>query len=301
MRAEPLDCLIIGGGPAGLTAAIYLARYRRRFLVVDGGASRAMLIPTSHNHSGFPDGIAGPALLERMQRQAKKYGAPIRRDTVASIKRDAAALFHAEMAADEIIARTVILATGVVDIEPDLPDVPDAIRRGLVRHCGICDGYEVIDHRVGVLGRGSGGLHEALFLRTYTRDVTLLSLGQPLNLNLAEMEAARAAGIVLVEEPVVSVEIEGDRIASLTTQGGACTPFDSLYSALGDRVRSDLAHQLGVELDGKGCILTDEHKLTSMEALYAAGDVVRSLDQISVAMGEAAIAATSVHNRLRNG
>lgn len=300
MSDDPLDVLVIGGGPAGLTAAIYLARFRRRFQVVDAAASRAALIPVSHNHAGFPEGIAGPALLTRMAAQARKYGAEVIRGTVKGMGRDTDGLFLATLDDASIRARTVIMATGVVDIEPDLPNLSDAIHRGLVRHCGICDGYEVMDHRVAVLGRGQSGLREALFLRTYTRDITLLSLGQPLNLSAAQIEKADAAGITLIEEPITSVEIEGTRIASFTLQGGICKPFDSIYSIMGSKARSELTHEMGATLDDKGCIVTDEHQRSAIEGLYAAGDVVRSLDQIAVAMGEAAIAASSVHNLLLN-
>lgn len=298
MPDKPLDSLVIGAGPAGLTAAIYLARFRRRFRVIDGGASRARLIPISHNHAGFPHGIAGPKLLKRMSVQARKYGAQIVAGTVRSLVRDEGGLFVAQLDGTQVRARTVLMATGVVDIEPDLPQLPQAIHRGLVRHCGICDGYEVIGQRVGVIGRGDSGLREALFLRTYASDITLMSLGQPLDLSPEERRRAQSAGIVLTEEPVVSVELEQNRIASLTMQGGVCRPFESLYSIMGDKVRSDLAKPLGAELDDRGCIITNEHQRSSIEGLYAAGDVVRSLDQISVAMGQAAIAATSIHNEL---
>ena len=237
-------------------------------------------------------------LLERMAAQARKYGAQIVPGTVTSLKRDADCAFTAEVEGAPIRARTVLMATGVVDMEPELPNLSQAIRRGLVRHCSICDGYEVIGHRVGILGRGDSGLREALFLRTYTEDITLLSLGQPMDLSPEELSKAASAGIVLIEEPVVSVEVDDDRIASLTLHGGLCKPFDSIYSIMGNTVRSELAEQLGAKLDDKDCIVTDEHQASSIDGLYAAGDVVRSLDQISVAMGEAAIAATSIHNRL---
>jgi len=298
MNDHPLDCLVIGAGPAGLTAAIYLARYRRRFCVIDGGASRATLIPTSHNHAGFPEGIAGPALLERMATQARKYGTQLVPGTVTSLQRDADYTFAISLDERLIRARTVLMATGVVDIEPELPDLPQAIHQGLIRHCVICDGYEVIGHRVGVIGRGDGGLREALFLRTYADDITLLSLGQPLDLSHDERHRAASAGITLIEDPVISVEVKGDRIASLTLQGGVCRSFDSVYSVLGDTVRSGLAGQVGAKLNDKGCIITDRHQASSVEGLYAAGDVTCSLDQISVAMGEAAIAATAIHNLL---
>ena len=145
---EPLDCLVVGGGPAGLSAAIYLARFRRRFRVIDGGLSRAATIPLSHNHPGFPDGIGGPALLARMRRQAEVYGARIDSGLVEGLERRRGDdTFVAAVGNDgEVVrARTVLLATGVMDIEPDLPDVLGAVRRGLVRHCPICDAYEVID------------------------------------------------------------------------------------------------------------------------------------------------------------
>lgn len=299
MNSDPLDCLVIGGGPAGLTAAIYLARFRRRFQVIDSGASRAAWIPTSHNHAGFPDGIHGTTLLERMKAQAQRYGAPIRSGTVTRLERREDGVFVANVGQDQLTARTVLLATGVIDLEPDLPDLPDAVQRGLIRHCGICDGYEVIGHKVGVIGRGSGGLHEALFLRTYTDDVTLLSFGEDLLLSPEEQLRAQAAGIIVIREPVTSVTVESDRITSMATRQGSSHSFESLYSALGSTARSDLLHALGTILDENGCVATDEHQRSSTDGLFAAGDVVRSLDQISVAMGEAAIAATAIHNRLR--
>jgi thioredoxin reductase (NADPH) len=295
---EPLDCLVIGAGPAGLTAAIYLARFRRRFRVIDGGKSRARLIPTSHNHAGFPEGIAGPALLDRMAAQALKYGALITPGTVTELTKMDDGIFAVTVGAERIHATTVLLATGVVDIEPDLPNVEAAIERGLIRHCGVCDGYEVTGHRIAVIGRGDKGLREALFLRTYTADVTLMSHGKPLELSPAETQAAAEAGIVLIEEPIASVEVEGDRIASLTTTGGSCAAFDSVYSALGDDVRSTLVLSLSVHLEDGGCVIVDDHLRSSLPGLFAAGDVVVGLDQISVAMGHAAIAATAIHNHL---
>ncbi|WP_202131050.1 NAD(P)/FAD-dependent oxidoreductase [Methylobacterium sp. 2A] len=294
-----MDFLVIGGGPGGLTAAIYLARFRRRFQVIDAGRSRAALIPTSHNHAGFPEGINGKTLLARMAEQARKYGAHIAADTVTQLVRRSDGVFLATIDAEQIAARTILLATGIVDREPALPDVPDAIQRGLVRHCGICDGYEVLGRRVAVIGHGSSGINEALFLRTYTSDVTLLSLGCPLSLSEDERGQAAEAGIRVVEEPVARVVIEGDQIRALAMSEGDPRSFDALYSALGSDARSDLVRSLGTHVDDKGCVVTDAHQRSSTDGLFAAGDVVRSLDQISVAMGQAAIAATAIHNRLR--
>lgn len=258
-RERVLDCLVIGGGPAGLTAAIYLARFRRRFQVIDAGMSRAALIPTSHNHAGFPEGVHGKTLLSRMTEQARKYGAHIVSGEIAGLKRRADGIFVAELGAERIAARTILLATGVVDREPDLPNVPDAIQRGLVHHCGICEGYETLGKRVGVLGHANSGLHEALFLRAYTSDVTLLSLGCPLALSEEEQRQAAQAGIAVIDEPVKHVVIEGERICALAMRDGGHLSFEALYSALGSDARSDLVHRLGTRLDDKGCVVTDEH------------------------------------------
>lgn len=298
MPRSVLDCLVVGGGPAGLTAAIYLARYRRRFQVVDAGRSRAVLIPTSHNHAGFPEGIHGRVLLGRMTEQARKYGAHIVPGSVTRLERRPDGVFLATLDGEPIPARTILLATGVVDREPELPAVSDVIRRGLVRHCGICDGYEAMGQRVGVIGQGNSGLHEALFLRTYASDITQLSLGRPLTLTAEERRQAAKAEIAVVEEPVRRVVIDGDQVRALNMLSGVCRSFDVLYAALGSAARSELVRGLGTHLDDKGCVVTDEHQRSSTDGLFAAGDVVRSLGQISVAMGQAAIAATAIHNRL---
>lgn len=299
----PLECLVIGGGPAGLAAATYLARFRRRLLLVDGGASRAALIPRSHNLPGFPDGIPGGELLARQREQARRYGAPVLDGLVTGLEQTPDGLFEAHIEEGSahsatVRARTVLLCTGVVDIEPVLPDVVDAIRRGLVRHCPICDGYEVIGQRIGVIGRNAAAAGEALFLRTYSEDVTLLTLGEPVDLDENTRARLAASDVRVVDEPVAEVTIEADAILALCLRDSGPAPFDTIYSALGSRVRSDLARELGARHDWNGSIFVDEHQRTSVLGLWAAGDVVCGLEQISVATGHAAIAATDIHRSL---
>jgi thioredoxin reductase (NADPH) len=295
-----LDCLVIGGGPAGLTAAIYLARYRRSFEVVDSGASRAGWIPLSHNHAGYPDGIAGTDLLTRMRRQAERYGATVTKDEVLTLRRTRNAGFVAELPDREVRAKTILLATGVVDREPDLPNLYNAVQRGLIRHCPICDGYEVMDHKVAVLGHGKMCFGEALFLRDYTSDLTFLTLGRPMSLEPDQESRLRDAGVAIAETPVIQVAVIGDRITELVLADGRRLAFDTIYSALGTEPRNALARQIGAELDGEdGRLVVDAHQQTTVDGLYAAGDIVAGLNQISVAMGQAAVAAAAIHNRLR--
>ena len=164
-----LDCLVIGAGPAGLTAAIYLARFHLRIEVVDAGDSRAALIPRTRNHAGFPGGISGEALLGRMREQAAEFGVDVRHDVVESLERIDGG-FRAHAGDDGIEARSVLLATGVVNHRPKMggAEHDDALARGLLRYCPICDGYEVTNKRVAVIGSRSHGYNEAVFLRMYT-------------------------------------------------------------------------------------------------------------------------------------
>jgi thioredoxin reductase (NADPH) len=298
---EPiLDCLVVGAGPAGLTAAIYLARYRRSFLVMDAGASRAAWIPTSHNYPGFPDGIGGTELLGRIRDQAERYGAAIRAACpVRSLRRTPEGTFAAETEDGAIVARTALIATGVIDLEPELPDLYDAVQRGLIRHCPVCDAWEVIDDSIGVIGHDAHAANEALFLRDYSADVTLLSLGWPFELDAERRRALAEAGIELIDAPVDEVVTEGSRIARLAMRDGTALAFDTLYSALGCAPRNDLARQLGAEMTPEGLLLTDAHQQTSVEGCYAAGDIVEGLNQIVVAMAQAARAASAIHQRLR--
>jgi thioredoxin reductase (NADPH) len=295
----PLDCLIVGGGPGGLTAAIYLARLRRRFALVDAGQSRASWIPRSHNHPGFPQGVGGTELLERMREQLASHGGAVRGGTVTSLALQPEGGFLAKWDETALAASHVILATGVVDIEPPLPKAQEAVRRGLVRQCPICDGYEMMDHKLAVIGRGTQGLAEALFLRTYTADITLVTLGEPLDLDEENRRRMEAAGIRAVETPLVEIGIEADRIARVVLADGTALMFDNIYSALGIHPRADLAAALGVELRPDRRIVTDGRQRTSIDGCYAAGDIVTGLNQLGVAMAHGEIAAVDIHNRLR--
>jgi len=296
-----IDCLIVGGGPAGLTAAIYLARFHLQVVVVDGGNSRAALIPKTRNHAGFPEGITGPNLLRRMSQQARIYGARVVDGTVDAIipeGADSGDGFLASGSFGEISARSVLLATGVINNHPDMPDdLHDAaLARGLIRYCPICDGYEVTDQPVGIIGTGERGLGEALFLRGYTADLTLIAPSAAHELDEAQRAELAEAGVRLVDGPTGEFELGEDRIRMDSAAG--ILSFASLYPALGSAIRSELAVALGAETSPDGCLLVDAHQRTSVAGLYAAGDVVKGLDQISHAMGEGGVAATTMRNDL---
>ena len=290
-----LDILIIGAGPAGLTASTYLGRFLRRVLVADAGEPRACWIPLSHNMPGFPAGITGGAILTRMREQAEEYGAVIEGGSVETLKAVDGG-FVARLNGRDIRARAVLMATGVVDHHPDLPGVEDAVRRALVRICPICDAYEATGKAVAVIGDSDMGVREAAFMRTYSDRVTLIHVGEASA--LTEREALARLGIALVETPIEQVHLEGDRVTALSW-GGRQTAFDMVYSALGTSPNASLAERLDAALCDDGRLVVDDHQMTSIPGFYAAGDVVRGLNQIAVATAEAAVAATAIHNALR--
>ncbi len=299
MEAPVLDCLVVGGGPAGLTAAIYLARFHLDILVVDGGKSRASWIPCTRNHAGYPDGIEGKELLRLMREQACKYGAKIQTELVTRLERDEeTGLFTATWGSGTAVARAVLLATGVTNRRPPMDEElhDDALARGLVRYCPICDGYEVTDKRVGVIGSDSHGVAEALFIRSYTADVTLIAPDKALRLKPDDHRRLEEAGINCIDGPAQAVAIAQDCIVVDTAEGHHA--FDSIYPALGSDTHTQLAEMVGADLSSDACIKVDSHQRTNVAGLYAAGDVVIGLDQISHAMGEGGVAATTIRNDL---
>jgi thioredoxin reductase (NADPH) len=294
---EPLDCLIVGGGPAGLTAAIYLARFHMRILVVDDGKGRAQSIPCTRNLSGFPKGVSGKEIVGRMREQAQLYGAKIKDGFVSRLDRNDEG-FSAAWEGGSVQSRTVLLATGVKNRRPPMDEElhDDALQRGLIRYCPICDGYEVTDKKVGVIGSDSHGVAEAVFIRGYTPDVTLIAPDKAMRLRPEDAAKLKSAGVPCVDGPAQAVAITDGCIVVETAEGTAA--FDSVYPALGSDTHTQLGEQVGAALASNGCFVTDDHQRTSVPGLYAAGDVVIGLDQISHAMGQGGVAATTIRNDL---
>jgi thioredoxin reductase (NADPH) len=294
---EPLDCLIVGGGPAGLTAAIYLARFHLKILVIDDGKGRAASIPCTRNLAGFPGGISGKEVLQRMREQAQLYEARIEDGFVSRLDKTESG-FCATWGGGLIEAKTVLLATGTRNRRPPMDEElhDDALKRGLIRYCPICDGYEVTDKKIGVIGSDGHGVAEALFLRGFTPDVTLIAPDKALNLSAEQVEKLKLASIPCIDGPAQAVAITDECIVVETAEGTHA--FDSVYPALGSDPHVLLAKQTGAKLGEKGCITIDDHQRTNVPGLYAAGDVVIGLDQIAHAMGEGGVAATTIRNDL---
>jgi thioredoxin reductase (NADPH) len=295
---EELECIVVGGGPAGLTAALFLQRFRRAAVVLDEGESRAGWIPRSHNHPAFPDGINGEVLLQRMREQFERYGGRRLSGRVERLAR-AGDGFEAEQGGSRFRAPFVVLATGVRDRLPPVADAERHVRTGTIRQCPICDAFEVIDRRLAVIGSLKCSAGEAIFLRSYTPDVTLVTLGEPPQ--WSEEDAARLAraGVRVEERPVEAIVAEEGQGAAIAFRSGDPLRVDAVYSGLGIEPRTALARGLGVALDAEGRIETGARMETSVECCFAAGDAVTGLNQIAVAMAQGEIAAVAIHNRLR--
>lgn len=305
------DTLIIGGGPGGLTAAIYLRRFTRKVALVDKGNSRLRLIPVSHNYPGFPEGVPGHILLGNLAAQLERYGGAVMPGEIVDLRIEDG-LFVADYLPDpvpedapeaegepiQIRALTVLMATGVADGGLPIESWREAIAFGSVRLCPVCDGFDVMDKRIAVATAETNPVGHALFMRTFSSDVTLFERGSPSMLNDEDRRRLIAAGVRVVDSPLLSVTLDAAMKPVLHTEDGEEHAADVFYPMLGENARSNLAAKLGAKLAQCDELVVDEHHATSVPGLYAIGDVVVGLNQIAVATGGAARAAVRIHNQL---
>lgn len=284
------DVLVIGGGPGGLTTALYLARFRRNVLVVDDSNSRAVKIPRSHNMPGYPDGVPGAELVAAIRTQAQHYGVAFHAGRVQSIRRQDG-FFHSSLIDGETMrSRKIVLATGASDIEPEMPYFMEAVRCGALRYCPVCDGYEVIGQTVGVITDNEKGIKEALYLRNFTDKLMLFQVRAE-DFDDREKRQLEEANITCIEHPVTSIRLWNGAVT--VRHGEQESRCDSLYSALGLYIHNELVPE--AERDHDGYLRTNVHQETNVDGIYAVGDVAQGLNQISVAMGDGAKAAAAIH------
>lgn len=289
---KEIDCLIIGAGPAGISAALYLSRFRRSLRIVEHEESRALLIPKSHNYPAFVDGISGQSLLKRLKKQLNSYDISLERKKIVEIHK----INNYFLSNQEIKSKTVILATGVKDVEPELPGLQEAIKSGLVRHCPVCDAYEVIDKKIGIIGNSPSILKEALFLKRYSCDVTLITESK-IQFSSLDLKKIKESNLKMIELPILKIKKKERHNLSFCFEKLGSVNFDTIYSALGCSKNNELSLQLGAN-HSKGELIVDCFQQTSVAGLYAAGDIVSGLNQICVAQAQGAIAASAINSLL---
>lgn len=297
MSLRRCETLIVGGGPGGLTAAIYLRRFRRDVIVADKGHSRLSLIPVSHNYPGFPGGICGNELLGRLRQQLTCYEGAVDDLEITALRKDGD-IFVASFDGGEIHTPVVLLATGVADAGLPVEGWHEAVATGAVRLCPVCDGYDILDKRVAVVSQPHNRTGHALFMRTFSCDVTLFEREPAEPLSADEAAKLAAAGVRYVTSPLKGVTLTEDKLPMLHTEDGEDYRFDVFYPMLGEKARSNLGVDMGAASGDCDKLVVDSHQRTTVPGLYAIGDVVVGLNQISVAAGQAAIAATAIHNAL---
>jgi thioredoxin reductase (NADPH) len=232
-----------------------------------------------------------------MSEQARRYGADFIMERVEALASEGDG-FRVITASQTRQARSILIATGVAVTHPPLSGLEHAIARGLVRYCPICDGFECDGKRLAVLAGKPASIEEAIFLKTYADDVTFLPFAQDLKLSREQIALAHDHSISIETRSPVKLSVDGLRVVAFFLDGAA-ENYDVLYPSLGSRPRSELAAELGAEVSPTGGLMVDSRQQTNLPMVYAAGDVLEGLDQIASACGQAAIAATAIHNHLR--
>lgn len=303
-QAELLDAVIVGTGPAGLTALTYLARFHRRVVALGGNGprSRTLLIDRTYNLPGYPDGISGNGLLQRLREQAEEMGGEILPALAERVDGSNGSFTVQVAGGPPLRAKKILLAMGVHDRQPEIPGIEKHLGRFL-RYCPVCDGYEHMGKRMGIIGSGPSVARHALFLRTFSDRITIFLHGEPEESLGKYAGRLRARGIPVVVPRILGI-MEGENPEALHPGSGVCLeegseyPLEVLYSALGCDVNLHPVRHLALKLDDEGYVITDCRQETSVPGIYAAGDLVSNINQISVAFGQAAIAAVEMHNAI---
>jgi thioredoxin reductase len=290
------DCIVVGGGPAGLTCAIFLGRYRRRVAVVDAGEPRNK---ASHGIHGFlgHHSIKADELLRRGREEAEAVGVEIRRGK-ATAARKSDDVFEVVVEGGETLrGRRLVLAYGVRDEMPDLPDL-ERFYGSSIFHCPDCDGYEVSDRCVGVVSSGKKAAALALKLLLWTSDITIFTNGEPWDVDEENAAKLEAQGIRVVTGKITALSGEGPQLRAVEAEG-ATTALDAIFFAIGVSRSSDLAEQLGCEVfEDLPNIRVDEYKETTVEGVWAVGDLVPGTQLVITSAADGAIAAVAVNKTL---
>jgi thioredoxin reductase len=296
------DVAIIGGGPAGLTAAIWLARYLHSVVLIDSGDPRNWETRGVNGFLALPH--IRPAELRALGREeCRCYGVELIDDIVIAANKNGNDDFIIEMVDGQSVhSRRVLLAIGIRDIWPEIPGLEHTFGRN-VHVCPDCDGYDAREKKVVVIGSGRRAVGMALNLTTWTRDIIICTNGEPPGLDLPEYcEKLDALNIPVLDEPILRVVCDGQTIHSLELRDGMHLDADKIFLAIGqfpaDDAGTKLSLQLGCDRDDEGHIIIDAHYHTSVYNVFAAGDIVPGPQLAIAAASDGAIAALAIHKSL---
>lgn len=291
------DAIIIGGGFAGLSAAIYLGRAMRRVLVIDADESLARWEPEVQNYLGFPDGISGSELLERAREQARRFGAELITEEVESAKVESNGDIHIQCRHVQFRAQRLLIATGLYHLPPKISGVNECIGHSLF-FCKDCDGYKVRDKNIAVLGRNNEAVEYALGLTIYSPHVMIATNGEKPIWDKMHADWIREYKIPIHDTRIKNLEHDCGNVSCLTCEDGSRIELNYLFTTRGDIYHNKIAQQLGVKLDEDGQIIVDHCQRTNIPNIYAAGCVTQANCQMIIAAGHGAAAAQGINRSL---
>jgi thioredoxin reductase (NADPH) len=293
---DEYEVVVIGGGPAGLTAALYTTRLGHETAVFDRGGGRAAMMQDTHNVIAIPEEVSGNELLSQAIEQLEGYGAAYHRRSVTGIERTAEK-FRIETDDGETVADRIVLATGFNDTRPD-PPLPRT-GRGL-HYCLHCDAYMFVDEPVYVMGHGESAANVAMILLNFTDEVDLLLRDDEPTWSEETDRQLRAHPIEIIESEVSGVNNGEDGwLDSLEFEDESVREYTGGFAMYGSEYNNGLAAELGADLTDDGVVVVDDHGRTSVEGLSAVGDLTPGHNQIPVVMGQGAKAGIAIHKELR--
>jgi thioredoxin reductase (NADPH) len=293
---ETREVVIIGGGIAGLSAAIYLGRAQRDTLIIDSGHSMAKWEPRVENYLGFPKGVSGENLLKYGRKQAERYNVEIVEDEIADVASDDSA-FTLRGKATTYHCRRLLLATGIFHIPPDIPGVKECLGHSMF-FCKDCDGYRVRGKRIAIIGANNEAAEYALAMLHYSPCVIVATNGEQIRWDAQHAAWLKEYEIPIETKRVKDVEQRRRKILALVYEGDRRVKIDYIFTTRGDVFHTSLAKQLGAKLDREGEIEIDHYMRTSVSELYAAGCVTPANCQMIIAAGQGATAAQAINRDL---
>ena len=300
-RTNRYEVVVVGGGPGGLTAALYTTRLNHETALIDRGGGRAAMMVDTHNVIGVTEDVSGAEFLNTALEQLNHYGTTVKRDTVTAIEPtgESAPRFRVETTDETLETDAVVIATGFNDGRPD-PPLPRT-GRGL-HYCLQCDGYMFIDESVYVMGHGDSAAYVAMIMLNFTDDVDLLLRGDDPTWSEETDELIRAHPVEIIDAEIESMFKDEDDptwLGGFEFEDGTRREYKGGFAMYGSEYNEELVEQLGLERNDDGTVAVDEDGKTSVDGVYAVGDITPGNNQIPIAMGEGAKAGIAIHKSLR--
>lgn len=297
MPAQRYDVAVVGAGPAGLSAALWLGRYLHKVVVVDSGDPRNWETRGINGYLGH-QGIRSPELREIGRAECAKYGVEFVGGIVDEAINETGELFAICLRGGTTIeAPRILLAIGIKDVWPAIPGLDECYGE-TVHVCPDCDGYETRDKKTVVVGKGRKAVGMAFALTTWTREIVICTNGEPPDMNQELLDQLKTLNIPVLDGPITCIVSKDREIAAVELEGGMTLDCERLYFAIGQYPSDDLGAQLGCKRDEVGRLVIDDHQHTSVKNVYAAGDIAHAPQLAIVAASSGAVAAMAIHASL---